>query len=347
MRILMVASEVPPRHSGVAESVGRIVTGAREAGHEVVTRSYQDAPTMIRDQVRLSTLAFRLRRSEMAGFDLVHLHGPAPSLSDVVLLRRIVRSVPVPVVYTHHFTVTGDAVPGVVYRSYDGLMRRLARAADAVVTTTPTYATIVEQAGVEGVEVIPWGVDMPDHVEARSTDDARPLSVLVLGQMRAYKGHLVALEALADLADVTLTLAGSGPLAERIRSATAAVANATMVESPSGPEVHASMAAHDVILLPSTSAVEAFGIVLLEGMAHGCVPVASDLPGLGDVVGDVGVTVRSGDAGDLRRCIAGLAADRGEVARRSAAAIERARSLSWDASIDAYLALYGRIGRNP
>lgn len=92
----------------------------------------------------------------------------------------------------------------------------------------------------------------------------------------------------------------------------------------------------DVVVLPSTSRLEAFGIVLLEGMAAGCVSVVSDLPGLRDVASATGRVVRPGHAGDLRSALLALA-DEPSVARdlqeRSRV---RAAGYTWGATIDAY-----------
>ncbi len=351
MRILTVASEVPPVRSGVAVAADRIARGAAGAGHDVVVRSYADAPVLVRDRFRVSTLALGLRRRWLRTFDLVHLHGPAPSLSDVLLLRRAVGSVPIPVVYTHHFTVWGDgpAWLGLGYRAYDRIARVLARQAAVIVTTTQSYAERVSAPGGPPVRVIPWGVDLPPGpVERGERGPDEPLRVLVLGQMRRYKGHLVALDALRSLPDVQLTLAGDGPLAREISRAAEGVSSVRVVIGPSDDEVEALYRSHDVVLLPATNPSEAFGIVLVEGMVRGCVPVASDLPGLRDIAGPSGRLVGPGDPYSLRSTVLALASDRHELQQLSAASATRAGDLSWDRTVDAYLEVYaGAVEAGP
>ena len=75
-------------------------------------------------------------------------------------------------------------------------------------------------------------------------------------------------------------------------------------------------------MLPSTNRREAFGLVLLEGMAAGCVPVASDLPGVRDLARSNGLLVAPGDAQDLRWALQALAA-RPDTVRRLQAARDR------------------------
>lgn len=344
MRVLTVASEVPPVRSGVAQAAGRVASGLVERGHEVEIRSYADARTLSTDQVRLSTLGVTLRRDDVAAFDLLHLHGPAPTVSDVVLFRHGAHAARTPLVYTHHFTVAGETPwLGWAYAAYGRLALRLAQRATRIVTTTDSYAAMVRTPSGPPTTVIPWGVDA---VDARARPD-RPagatLRVLVLGQMRRYKGHQVALDAVGGVDGLELTLAGGGRLEATLRSAAAAHDNVAVRIAPDDAEVEALYRAHDVIALPATNATEAFGIALLEGMARGCVPVGSDLPGVRDVAGPTGRVVPVGDAVALRRTLVAMAADRPGLAAASAASAARAAELTWDRTIDAYDRLFREV----
>ncbi len=97
----------------------------------------------------------------------------------------------------------------------------------------------------------------------------------------------------------------------------------------SDAELAAAYRDHDVIALPSITKAEAFGLVLLEGMASGCLPVASDLPGVRDVAGPTGVLVGAGDVAELRSVFQHLAKHPEERERRREASIARARSMPW------------------
>jgi glycosyltransferase involved in cell wall biosynthesis len=67
----------------------------------------------------------------------------------------------------------------------------------------------------------------------------------------------------------------------------------------------------DVVVLPSTTRGEAFGLVLLEAMASGIPVVASHLPGVRAVVdhGRNGLLVPPGDSSALAAAIADLLGD--------------------------------------
>ena len=91
-----------------------------------------------------------------------------------------------------------------------------------------------------------------------------------------------------------------------------------------------------MVVLPSVTRAEAFGLVLIEGMAAGCVPVASDLPGVRDIAGPTGLVVPAGDAGALRAALRGLALDTARLERLQAASRLAAQALTWDRCVASY-----------
>ena len=101
--------------------------------------------------------------------------------------------------------------------------------------------------------------------------------------MRSYRDVEQLIAAVRAQYDLSLTIVGEGPLFARYRDSGEMPANVRMLGSVSDGELSELYATHDVIALPSLRTTEAYGLVLLEGMALGCVPVASDLPGVSDV----------------------------------------------------------------
>lgn len=342
MRILTIASEVPPVTSGVARSTATIAEGLHAAGHDVELRSGADGHQLRSDRIRLSTVGLRTAVEGLAGYDVVHIHGPAPSISDVILARMAVAKRRPKLLYTHHFWLDLEVgLLGPLCALYNTATRRLARSADVIVTSTAAYAERFRCAGGPPVETVPWGVDTPVEVERRRPGSGA-LRVLLVGQFRRYKGHRVALAAIAAAPGVTVTIAGSGPLEPELRTA-ARDERVTLVVRPTDDELDLLYRNHDVILLPSTSIVEAFGITLVEGMARGCVPVASDLPGVAEVAGTVGHLFEPGDHHALARILAGLAADRTATAQRGNLAIDHAAALTWEQTVARYNTIVGDL----
>jgi glycosyltransferase involved in cell wall biosynthesis len=105
MRILVIISEAPPIRSGVARVCEEINQRLRSAGHTVDTLSSLDIPRVQLGEVRLSSMVWRgftdlLPR--LREYDLIHIHGPAPTFSDMALLLAWLkqRSGGPPIVYT-------------------------------------------------------------------------------------------------------------------------------------------------------------------------------------------------------------------------------------------------------
>ena len=356
MRILIIASESPPVVSGVAQSVDRLSRGLRGYGHEVDVISSADAPYFASGQVRLSGLSGRLMRlapTIAREYDLVNVHGPVPTISDfsLTLLRTLRRKSSPRVLYTHHSTLEFDGgVLAGLGSAYTAAHSHLARLADHVVVTSASYADLLGENGDRPVSVVPWGVDAERFQSAAPTDydGKRPLRVLLVGQLRRYKGGAVAIDAVAHQSRLSLTLVGSGPekatLLRRIANHNAH--NIRLMGHLGERELLDAYRAHDVCVLPSTNRQEAFGLTLLEGMASGCVPVASDLPGVRDVARSTGVLVAPGDSQDLRWALHALADRPDVVTRLQTAAIDAAGRHSWSTACAAYNDLAEQLTRS-
>ena len=347
LRILLIASEAPPRVSGVAKAIGEIADGLRARGHEVVVFSSADAPGLRWDRIRFSAAMTRVGAvlDNDGPFDIINIHGPSPSISDLALLRFTKWNRGAKVVYTHHFSLHfGKWFVDLAGRIYEWFFRRVAKGCDEIVTTTKEYAVPFERAGMD-VSVIPWGFDQdrfsPGEREYSGDD---PLRILAVGQFRRYKGMAVAVRAVVGQPELELTLVGQGPvLSSVLQQIPTSCTNVRHSGRVSDEDLGQVMREHDVILLPSRTRAEAFGIVLLEGMASGCVPVASSLPGVREVVGSVGLTTKPGDEESVRKALLSLARDPEEAARLRKAAVVWAESFTWDRTVDAYETLFQRL----
>lgn len=356
MRILVIVSERPPVTSGVANSVDRLVRGLRGAGHQVDTLSSADAAYFSSGNVRLSALGGRLlRRARTIArrYDVVNIHGPTPTISDAsLLILGAIRSRGKPrIIYTHHWTLEfEEGLLAGIDGPYMTAHQLLACLADHVVVTSEAYAELFTGNRHPPVSVVPWGVDPGRFQPAGPSgyDGSEALRVLFVGQLRPYKGAAVAIEAVAGQPDLALTVVGRGPeeASLRRRIAESGCGNIGMTGFLDEAELVQAYRAHDVCVLPSTNRGEAFGIVLLEGMAAGCVPVASDLPGVRDVARPYGVLVAPGDPQDLRWALRALASRPAAVRRLQTGAIEVAARHSWDAACSAYARLAERLVRS-
>ncbi|MEA2780602.1 MAG: hypothetical protein QOK29_2146 [Rhodospirillaceae bacterium] len=164
--------------------------------------------------------------------------------------------------------------------------------------------------------------DIFERLERQPWDG--PLRLLSLGRLEdASKGIFWLPALLRELRDVplTLTIAGTGPdEAELRRLFSGQMDQVRFVGVVPPDEVANIMVRHDVFLFPSR--YEGHPVALIEAIATGCVPVASHLRGVTDVVVDPGETGFLFPVGDIRsaaRLVRKIAADREMLGRMSIA----------------------------
>jgi glycosyltransferase involved in cell wall biosynthesis len=187
----------------------------------------------------------------------------------VGLIVARLRGVPL-VVYSHGRDVRGWRRRPSVLR---WLAREVARRADRLVANSEDTAARLREIGGRP-EVVAPGVDLARFAPSRRPSQRR---VLYLGGRIEHKGYEIA----RNLADTLV-----GPSLRDVDPA----------------EIPALIAAHDVVLMPSTA--EAFGLVAVEAIASGRWVVASAVGGLREIVSDGlnGTLVSDGDfAGALAR----------------------------------------------
>lgn len=342
MKIVLAISETPPMLSGIARTAGKLRDSWMAAGHTVDVVSIEDTGRHTIGEVRLTGLVprwFSLRK-RFADADLVSLHGPVPTFSDALLPLLWLRNRRgTKVVYTHHFDIDFPRL-GAACAAYNWLTHRLARLADHVVVTTPSYARLV--GAPEKTTVIPWGADRFAPADLDAKDDR--FTVLFVGQLRPYKGVDVLIRAAARVPSVRVLVAGRGPERARLEGLANDLdaQNVQFLGPMSDKDIQQLYREAHVIALPSVSKLEAFGITLIEGMAAGCVPVAAALPGVSDVVADAGLTFPARDAGALASALSTLG-DPDEWRHYALRAIERSRAFTWERTFDGYLSLFDAL----
>jgi glycosyltransferase involved in cell wall biosynthesis len=229
---------------------------------------------------------------------------------------------------------------------YDHIVR-LAPYWDAVVAVSATIGRCVAEL-VPDLEhrlvTVPYGVVLPSPAEGSARDDGGTLRVAYSGritrlQKRAQDLPLIA-RGLADReVDARISIIGSGSDRDVLDGVPGNVrSHGTMANA----EVLGLLSNSDVVLL--TSSFEGFPVSIIEAMAHGCVPIVTDIrSGVPELVrnGDNGFVVPVGDAAKFVDRIACLAVDRERLARMRASALETARSYDIERVTDAYIDVFG------
>lgn len=336
VKVLHLISEKPPIKSGFARAVGRLAEELEKMGHEVDVLSAHDCNFRALGEIKVVLGAGNINRSIDSKYDIVHIHGHTPTFSDRLLFRsKLSRK---KVVYTLHCLVNYYFKPmGVLYNSFfNNISLKLA---DAVVVTSKSYFDMLR--AVPRKYLVPWGVDRDQFGGTRVPHEGYRL--LFVGQMRPYKGLKILLRAVKGL-DATLSVVGEGPdLAEYENLARKLDLNNVHFYGGVSDDVLRSLyLSSDVLLLPSLSVNEAFGLVTLEAATAGCAVVASDLPGVRDVVKDFGILVKPSDLLSLRGAL--LTLEDEEVRRTYVQkGLDIVPKYSWSRVAEQYSGIYNKM----
>jgi glycosyltransferase involved in cell wall biosynthesis len=311
MRVVLASAQFPPVLSGYSRVAERLSTELKGLGYDIQVLSLGAGCSLrgrmaLLDRVGRELLDTRPR--------VVHVIGPSPIFSEQVIAASGRRSIP-SVYQVFAFAGLRTYYDNPASRLIDGvytatLFRRSLARATRVVSPTRQFA---ESIGVDGgrVEVIPLGVSVgpgvqPPGLRSQPEGTTSSTKVLFVGQLRPYKGLHVLLHAIAEArrsgVSCTLTAVGEGPSRNRLESMAQRLGLESAVsflgQIPDS-SLQVAYRSHDVLVLPSLFG-ESYGLVLLEARAAGMEVIASDLPGVSEVVGALGGRVfRPGSASAL------------------------------------------------
>lgn len=293
-----------PDSGGIESVTVSLAKGAVAAGYRVKVICFEKTPASQEEEMDgvqvIRTPIYRVIASQPLGMkyfmrclstarrsSIVHLHAPNfLGALCALLMPRDVRLL----VHWHSDVVNKGWLGKLVRPLENAMLQR----ADCIVATSRVYADASETlAFFQGkIAVVPIGVadtkhewkdkTLPSHIEQSIQGKKVVLSV---GRLVPYKGFDVLIDAANDLAaDAIVVIVGGGPLLDQLRDRIAS-ANAqqrvVLAGRLSDEDLHLLFRRASLYCLPSTYRAEAFGVVLLEAMAHGLPIVATEIPGSG------------------------------------------------------------------
>jgi glycosyltransferase involved in cell wall biosynthesis len=194
-------------------------------------------------------------------------------------------------------------------RRAPALVRPLLRRAELVIAASTFLADAARSLGAWEVEVVPSGVDIPEHV----AEPEEPPHVLYAGRLSEEKGILEFVEATEGLPRV---IVGDGPLRAR-------VPNAVGFVPPLELGAYYERAA--IVCVPSRR--EGYGMTAREAMAYGRPVITTGVGGLADLRAEA-LVVPARDPAALRSAVERLLAD-GERRRELGIAGRALAERSW------------------
>ncbi len=342
LRVLHVGKFFPPDHGGMETFLADLVTAQKAQGLEVhalvhgtpqstdpdwltrvpVQAQLIHAPIALGFPVALAKAIRRIRPQ------ILHLHLPNNSAFWALTLPEA-RAIPW-VVHWHADVVVSKIrkAVAIAYRIYRPFEQALLQHATRIVATSPPYLAASEplQAWQTKCAVIPLGLsemacETTKLGAAVSTPDWTPghLRLLSIGRLVYYKGFETLIRTVNAMPGVQLLIAGDGPLLDELSALIAALtpaggeSNVRLLGRVSDSHKNRLLESCDLFCLASRERTEAFGIVLLEAMAHGKPCIVSKLEGSGmpwlvEAHG-AGCTVETNDVAAWRATIAGLQHD--------------------------------------
>jgi glycosyltransferase involved in cell wall biosynthesis len=179
----------------------------------------------------------------------------------------------------------------------------------------------------------------------RLPQPARVRELVFVGRLVSDKGVDILLRAVHHLQQdgrrLTATLVGDGPEEAALRALAAQLGldGLEFAGRQSGSALVSILNQHQLLVVPSTWE-EPFGVVVLEGLACGCVPVVAGSGGLPDAAGPCGVVFAKGDARALADALGGLLDDPARVQRLLNQADEHLRNHRPERVAAAYLNIF-------
>jgi phosphatidylinositol alpha-mannosyltransferase len=275
----------PPSPTGKTSSNIDIVGKSRTISfHGTVTEICYALPHQI------EALAKELLES---GADILHLHTPWTPL----LPWQVWRKSRLPAVATFHATLPErkgfNPVNRILHHTAGYFMHRL----DATIVPSTSPLDQLRHISHENKPVVlPPSIDLSPWFKAGSQFDksrSGPVSVVFLGRLEERKGVDVLLKAWKLIAHrmpgSVLTIAGGGASGSELLRSIQMQADDTLryIPEPNTEEARNIVAAADIFVAPSVFG-ESFGIVLIEAMAAGAVPIAAANTGYSTVMTGMG-----------------------------------------------------------
>ena len=344
LSVLHVGKFYPPHRGGVETHLQHLVSqqSAHMSVEVIVANDRAVTETQVLDGAKITRLAtygtiasqpvcpslpWRLTGHSES---IVHLHVPNPWAVQAYLMSGHKGKL----IITHHADTLGRRQ---LRRFVNPFVRRAMDRAEAVIVTSKRYLDSSDELSDfrEKCHVVPLGIDgevfkgeLPAQVRAIHEKYGNRL-IIAVGRLVYYKGFEYLLQAMQNV-DATLLLVGSGPAHKELASAIEklGIAHKAHLLGPVDDLVPYYKAAM-MLVLPSVSRAESFGMVQLEAMAAGIPVINTQIDsGVPEVSldGVTGITVPPKDPVALAKAIRTLLDCPETRAAYGRAGLERARA---------------------
>ncbi len=353
MKVVMASPYYPPHIGGVEIHTKNLVEGLKHRGHEVITISSIGSDIVV-PCVGIPYSPIPLKFPDVNA-DIYHSHVPSPFFA--IRLAELAARYKKPHVVTYHndvvvpSRVNGYRLPAVFGRKIEGanasFVKPVLEKADMILATTRSYAgtSSILLEFIRKIRIVPNAVNPEKFVPGEIAGEREP-TVLYVGRLVEYKGLSLLIKAIADVQKeikTRLVVVGDGEDRRTFEELALKLGvDAVFTGKIPKKEVVEWMRRARVLVLPSFSRLEAFGIVLLEAMACSTPVMAADIPGVSEVASEGGVTF-SDDKELVKKLKLLLTDDRlaTKLGKMGRTAVER--KFSWKVVLDKIEKIYGEL----
>ncbi len=309
MRVAFISAVFPPTQGGMCTVAGAEARAMSRSGThqiEIFTLQTDDSRQNLVIDRSCDAPVIRLRgfpRISLSGFvpqllwklrtcDVVYAHLPAYGFMEVLILWKIFTRRRL--VVTLHMDPVGTGFFKYIFKIERIVLRALLRVADRIRVSTQNFSRekIFKNIKREKISIIPFGIDLKRfYPAAKPTNKNIFLFVGRLSRTHYFKGVELLLRAFHVIVqknfDAELWIVGDGDERAQYERITEKLHISKKVRffgavsDDALPEIYRQAR---VMVLPSTDSSETFGLVLLEAMASGVPVIASDVPGVDQLV---------------------------------------------------------------
>jgi len=297
--------------------------------------------------------------------DIVNGHIPVPYITDIA--ARIAKQKGIPFILTYHNDLTGcNPLIELLSRCYYTFMgNKTLDIAQTLIITSQHYGVTSPylQKYLPKQKVVPPGVDT-ERYQSEASDILKEQynihnerTLLFVGQLNResmHKGLHYLIKATKDankIMPIKLIVAGKGNYLAQYKDYSrkeGMVSSVIFTGYVSEDELIKLYGACDIVVLPSYTKAEGFGMVLLEAQACGTPVIGSNVGGIPCAIkdGETGLLVPPKDIGRLSQAITMLLADETLMRKMGLAGEKYVRNeFTWEKSVQTYYSVLKTLGK--
>lgn len=223
-------------------------------------------------------------------------HLPCPGILTLCTIAKIINSRRKVVVFWHAFLGSKNTLAKIALYLYEFFAIKILNTASAVITTSPVLAEEIGRLGCqpEKIKLLPCCI--PIQTEKYLLCNLSPesndyqLKIIYIGRLDSYKrvdwlllaadeANRQCHESISNFAGICIDIVGGGPKIKNLQEMAKNLSVDVRFHGRAAEDKKIRILQNsDVLVLPSESSNEAFGIVQLEAMAAGVFSLAFSLP---------------------------------------------------------------------